>query len=604
MLTYAIEVLTASVLLAGGYFLLKKWYSVGIRRMLLLTCIVVPLILPLINLEFTFESTPNIPVNVETYFEANDKPSKNTIAESGINAVMPETNINIHESDHEMLPGSQKFITGDWILLIYSIITTFLIIKLSVDLFLFFRLKRKSEAVEKNGTKISIVADNHFIGASFFKWIFIGEKYLEHENYEVILLHEKSHVDRLHSFDLLLADIINSLFWFNPINWILRKEIKLNNELEADADVVREIDTIDYSNMLIGFSSKDLNSTFLNTMSSWQLKQRIAKLTRPNRATKKTRLLFLSPFYLLSFWLVSCSIQTDAESGKVLENIKSITTRFTSHQGDTQNKDARVVAVAQFNIDGTIEGVTQHMTYPYNLKEPEDRHLWMKPDPKNLTHIMDGLKLGMAENNLLYGNDWPLKYAKIDPLNHPRAARRRAVENGMDMLVTFANGEWPEELQIVEKFDSFVDENRMSPITFYETFTNDGRFITGYRDGIIHPPEFIKAMRVTIEASADDRTKKEKLASLTEPPKEPNVLFYYIGDNLDRVESNNRTYKFYFNETKQLIRSEFYIKEKVYNTRHYFYDENGLKERTEIFNVDGEPEYTINYEYEFYQVGD
>ncbi|MEL7002442.1 MAG: hypothetical protein AAFN93_06880 [Bacteroidota bacterium] len=78
------------------------------------------------------------------------------------------------------------------------------------------------------------------------------------------------------------------------------------------------------------------------------------------------------------------------------------------------------------------------------------------------------------------------------------------------------------------------------------------------------------------------------------------VYYEYDGDLLTSISKGRVTIKFEY-EDEALVRSEFYIVGKMYNYRRYFYDDRGLKVRTEIVNVNGDPEYTIHYDYEFYE---
>jgi hypothetical protein len=78
------------------------------------------------------------------------------------------------------------------------------------------------------------------------------------------------------------------------------------------------------------------------------------------------------------------------------------------------------------------------------------------------------------------------------------------------------------------------------------------------------------------------------------------VDFKYYGTLLTSVIDGNKSYKFIY-ENDVLIKSEYYIKEQLYNQRYYYYNEDGSKSRTELFNIDNEPEYTIKYNYEFFE---
>ncbi|WP_316757061.1 M56 family metallopeptidase [Pedobacter aquatilis] len=50
----------------------------------------------------------------------------------------------------------------------------------------------------------------------------------------VIDAHENIHVKQLHTFDLLLVEIVGVFFWFNPIVYAYRKSLKLIHEYLAD----------------------------------------------------------------------------------------------------------------------------------------------------------------------------------------------------------------------------------------------------------------------------------------------------------------------------------------------------------------------------------
>ena len=65
------------------------------------------------------------------------------------------------------------------------------------------------------------------------------------------------------------------------------------------------------------------------------------------------------------------------------------------------------------------------------------------------------------------------------------------------------------------------------------------------------------------------------------------------------MADGNEEFKFIYEEG-ELIGSEFYVNDKLYNTRKYIY-RKGLKHKTEVRNVNGDPEFTIYYDYEFYE---
>jgi hypothetical protein len=118
--------------------------------------------------------------------------------------------------------------------------------------------------------------------------------------------------------------------------------------------------------------------------------------------------------------LLACSTEdSNQESVAVSETrlIKSISAKFMSHQDDTQDKDMKTIAIADFLPTGELDKLTQHMTYPYNYENPLVIKLWATPQQANVAVIMDGLTLDKAEYNFLYGNDWPKIYAETAKKN-------------------------------------------------------------------------------------------------------------------------------------------------------------------------------------------
>ncbi len=69
---------------------------------------------------------------------------------------------------------------------------------------------------------------------SFFNCIFINPEQYEFEIYEQIIAHEKIHVKKRHSIDLLLSEIAVIILWFNPFIWLFRKEVEKNIEYQTD----------------------------------------------------------------------------------------------------------------------------------------------------------------------------------------------------------------------------------------------------------------------------------------------------------------------------------------------------------------------------------
>ncbi len=53
-----------------------------------------------------------------------------------------------------------------------------------------------------------------------------------------ITVHELKHVESHHWIDLLIAQIVCVVDWFNPVAWLMRDELMLVHEYQADMAVI------------------------------------------------------------------------------------------------------------------------------------------------------------------------------------------------------------------------------------------------------------------------------------------------------------------------------------------------------------------------------
>ena len=67
-----------------------------------------------------------------------------------------------------------------------------------------------------------------------------------------IIMHEAAHIRRGHSWDVLFADIVVIMHWFNPLAWVMKDMLKDIHEYEADSAVLAAgVDAVDYQLLII-----------------------------------------------------------------------------------------------------------------------------------------------------------------------------------------------------------------------------------------------------------------------------------------------------------------------------------------------------------------
>lgn len=113
---------------------------------------------------------------------------------------------------------------------------------------------------------------------SFWKWIHIPAQY---KYSETVLLHELAHNEKKHTLDIIILEVLKIVGWFNPVIFLVIREIRLLHEFEVDHLVQQKVGKNNYINSLLnahfGTSSIQFIQLFNNKKT---LKMRINKLSK------------------------------------------------------------------------------------------------------------------------------------------------------------------------------------------------------------------------------------------------------------------------------------------------------------------------------------
>lgn len=157
------------------------------------------------------------------------------------------------------------------------------------------------------------VTDKDVHPFSFFDKIVLSDRTLDNPNLGMIVLHEEIHVREKHTLDILFAEILFLLQWFNPFAWLLKDAIKNNLEYKTDHQVVKTIDPQQYQLAMVGLAHKEGIAPFLTALNGSQLKNRIVmmkKKTRNKYALLK-QLLVLPLLAVLTMSLANKEVKTE-----------------------------------------------------------------------------------------------------------------------------------------------------------------------------------------------------------------------------------------------------------------------------------------------------
>ena len=122
---------------------------------------------------------------------------------------------------------------------------------------------------------------------SFFSRIFIDQETAENSNILEVLAHEQTHVNQKHSIDVISTEIYTIFCWFNPLTWLLRKEIRLNLEYLADESVIRSgYDAEQYQFHILKLSYPKAIAKLYTGFNFSPLKKRIKMMNTKKSPTK------------------------------------------------------------------------------------------------------------------------------------------------------------------------------------------------------------------------------------------------------------------------------------------------------------------------------
>ena len=197
----------------------------------------------------------------------------------------------------EVIPNEESI---HWIPIIlwavYGLGTIFFVVKFLLNL---YKLIRKINLNEKIQHKdhVHVLVLKHIVPHTFMKYIFLEKQAFKDQKIpREILLHEQTHALQKHSLDILFIELIQIVFWFNPLIYIFKKDIKLNHEFLADHEVIKHgCNTKNYQNILLNYSSKPLEYQLESSINYSSIKKR---LTIMKTNTTKTTTWFRS-FILL-----------------------------------------------------------------------------------------------------------------------------------------------------------------------------------------------------------------------------------------------------------------------------------------------------------------
>lgn len=221
---------------------------------------------------------------------------------------------------------------------------------------------------------INVLLDKKVIPHTFLKYIFLNKLNFEAKEIpDEVLLHEQTHAIQKHSIDVLLIEILQIVFWFNPLIYLIRHSIKLNHEFLADQAVLSKgINASHYQEILLLFSLNTTTPILANSINYSLIKKRFTVMkTKTSKSKKWMRSIFILPLLaILTFSF--CNVEeVKIKETKPLETVAQDAANKT--QINEYNKLARHFnTMDQSNMRFNKSDV-ERLKYLYNLMSDSQR---------------------------------------------------------------------------------------------------------------------------------------------------------------------------------------------------------------------------------------
>ena len=248
--------LTASLYLLLFYgcyeLLLRRNTFFGLNRAYLLTSVVLSLLLPFVELPGgAADSLPVGSITLPTF----------TVGQS---QSVQTDNLTITQ----------------WIWLLYGLGAVIMLVRLAIRLRSVFSLIKRGKAECKPTYVLVHLSDNSTPSFSFGRYLVLNQADALTQP-DALIRHEEAHLRQRHTADVLFLEIVQALFWFNPVLWLYKQALREVHEFLADRAVLKTPQP-DYPRQLVAYAL-DVPVAALTTpfVSKSTLKQRIVMLQKP-----------------------------------------------------------------------------------------------------------------------------------------------------------------------------------------------------------------------------------------------------------------------------------------------------------------------------------
>ncbi len=399
-------------ILISGIFLAYYWIALRDKkfhyynRFYLLTASIMSLVIPLLKFDWFIVEKPVI-------YSSNEI----------VQFILPLSNVN--ESIQYDWVDYSLFIAGVVAITLFSIL---LLNVIKIQL-----LKRKSDVTQMEGFDFINTNDDN-APFSFLNNLFWKQSIsLQEEGGQQIFKHEITHIQQKHTWDRIYCQIITSIFWMNPFNWVIQKELVTIHEFIADESAVGDSNVEAFAKMLLQthYGNHFLNPTHQFFYSS--IKRRLTMLTKStNTKYSYLRRVMVLPILIATVCLVSIKVNA---TERIEHKVNEIQNTIDLIVSDTTKPKKLTPPTPPIPPTPPNPSSAKPNYYINGVKIAEGA-----PPPPPLTRpsfYLDGVKITEKEMNAISVND----IASVNVLKGEQALKKYPEDgkNGV-MIITTKKG--------------------------------------------------------------------------------------------------------------------------------------------------------------------
>lgn len=229
---------------------------------------------------------------------------------------------------------------------------------------------------------------------TFLNKVILSEKDFR-ENKAIVVAHEYAHIRHKHALDLLFCELFTMIHFFNPFMWLLRRDLKLVHEYQADEAVLNTgIDAQKYQLLVLEKAVGERRFAMAHHFSQKPIVKRLKMMTKTKGKKWGTvKMILFVP-------LIIVLLQAFARPDLITKSADFIPVRYTENKAEKW--------LAKWNIDNIDKGIFDPEMDRDQLSEQENNILVILmnakdeylienqyPVDKNVKQVVEGYLRGI-----------------------------------------------------------------------------------------------------------------------------------------------------------------------------------------------------------------